>query len=1320
MSLQTTVLVNGTWATRTVDIGELLFRNRESDSISGRAEKAQTPATGILSRTLAQGPAVQWILPARLRHQDQNDVVFIGDKFIQIKELVPSGHLEEVVTKSDFDSRIIGAKIINSQPGPELEDQIKQGGRVSSHHTQGSQDEGKVPPHILVLVLSSKEILFMFTKPGSRGVPEFVYSRRPLPADTSALEEYGRHIAVEPRARAMAICAAQKFFGVFSLKSPSMIQAEMAQGPVNPIKEECFFRADGDILRMEFLYPTPPDNDRIILLLLIAQDSESYYVTYDWTSMETLRSVDPRVNSLRLSNHYRLPTVLIPLIHSTSFMVATHSTMSIYKNVLNTDGPVAPMNCPFPTLEHRPRSRNQVWTHWARARRNRTRNAQFDDIYLCREDGMILYLEIGKSGDIERQSNLGSLGCNLDTAFAILPEGYQAGDVLVTAGSMCGGGLFIEDARKPPRCIQRVPNWGPILDTAVIKARRPTTSPLSRDTQQGMGLPFDRIFTCSGVGPDHGTISELRYGIEAQIGLNIEHGACSSITGVWGIPVPKGEGTLCLLTDPMTSSLIFIPISGTEEAFAMDEERSGLDLDHPTLAASITLDGIVIQVTDASIRLSHVVFQQRSFITWDDPNDRAVVAFTSGPLSLVVVAIRNGSDVRVELRSVSSDENGCKCTLIGLPLALDQEPICFDVEELGSKLYLFIGTSQGKLLVMAINSLEGLTPHLERGIMMGKDDLDSPVFESLKLISTAGEEKGLMALFCGLRSGHLIPFRITQDDTSFEIHQLPPHKLGETSVRIGGYESDKTLAVVSCGPGLWRVSHSPIEASLHYSLEKVWITDQSKPEKMQPIVDIFNCVDLPAHAPATGLSGSLLCITDNTLFACSLEKVAKAVPREIRVRGNPKRLVYSEYLNKLIVAYNRVDFDFTSLTEGTKRWIWPKIGFLDPDGETLISAPIDLRARGNESSAPTVLTRQPVGASGEKVTALVDWKFYGDGNEYHMIVVGTSFPQVEYKAGRDICVEYRGRVVYITVRQNPPGIGNIDCMTKRIHMYNQPVRTITSFGPSSLIVASGDDLLMQTLDPSTRKWRSLEPHHLESHAVSITVKEPFIYVLTARHSLIVLRATQEGLILHAQAGVDKGGLDHVNLDGELKTIFTANRGGAVIGLREFGLKDDRLVRPVFSAITPSAVVRVCRSFRPHSGGCEIAYGTTLDGTLYRFQMLTENEWRILRFIQYSCLADTNICPFRRKRRMAVDELCPLPDKPEYMHIDGDILARLISRGARYLEDMMRRTTPDNAPPAYAEKKVERFVEFARLVVGETNDPFTDILMWMENMLRVEI
>ncbi|KAF3482970.1 thermotolerance protein [Arthroderma uncinatum] len=1076
MSLQTTVLVNGTWATRTVDIGELLSRNRESDNTSGNPERCKPPATGLLSRTLIQGPAVQWILPARLRHQDQNDVVFIGDKFIQIKELVPSGHLEEVVTKADFDSRIIGAKIINSRPGPGLEDEIKQGGRVPSHSPRPSLLGERVPPHILVLVLSSKEILFIFTKEGPQGYPEFVYSRRPLPADTSALEEYGRHIAVEPRSRAMAICAAQKFFGVFALKPSSNIQTEMATGTVNPIQE-------------------------------------------------------------------------------------------------------------------------------------------FDDIYLCREDGMVIYLEIGKSGDIERQSNLGSLGCNLDTAFAILPEGYQAGDVLVTAGSMCGGGLFIEDARKPPRCIQRIPNWGPILDTAVIKA---TTHMQPKGSQQEMGLSFDRIFTCSGVGPDHGTISELRYGIEAQIGLSIEHGACSSITGVWGIPVPKAEGTLCLLTDPMLSSLIFIPVSGTEEGFAMDEERSGLDLDHQTLAAGITSEGVVIQVTDASIRLSHVGIQQRSATTWEDPNDRAIIAFTSGARSLVAIAMRNGTDIRVELRKVKSDETGSTCALVGLPLALTQEPICFAIEELGGQLYLLIGTGEGKILVIAINGLDGLTPYLEQGMVMGKDDIDSP------------------------------------------------------------------------------------------------------PEKMQPVVDVFGCVDAPSRTPLTGLSGSLLCIAENTLFACSLERVAKAVPREIRVRGNPKRLVYSEYLNKIIVAYNRVDFDFTPSTEGTKRWIWPKIGFLDPNGEAIISAPIDLRATGSDSSPPTVLTRQPVGGSGEKITALLDWRFFGDGNEYHMIVVGTAYPQARYKKSREVVLEYKGRVVYITVRQSPPGTGNIDCMTKRIHKYDQPVRAVAAFGPSSLVVAYGDDIMMQTLNPSTRQWRNQEPHRLESHAVSISVKEPYVYVLTSRHSLCILEATQDGLALYGQAGADKGGLDHVNLLGDTKITFTANRGGALVGLSEIGLMDDKLLQPVFSAYTPSAVVRVSRSFRPGTRGSGTSYGTTLDGTLYRFQTLTEHEWRILRFIQTSCVGDANICPFRRKRRMLADELGPSLEKPEYMHVDGDILARLTRRGAKYLEEMMRRNPPDGVPMAHAEKKVERFLEFARLVVGDTKDPFMEVTSWMENLLRVEI
>src|SRR5690242_9830543 len=110
MSLQATYLVNGAWATRRVDIGEILARNREAPAALVEPTKSRLPIIGVLSRTVIHSPVIQWVLPARIRHPDKNDVVFVGEDYIQIKELVESGHLEDVVTKSDFDAKILAAK----------------------------------------------------------------------------------------------------------------------------------------------------------------------------------------------------------------------------------------------------------------------------------------------------------------------------------------------------------------------------------------------------------------------------------------------------------------------------------------------------------------------------------------------------------------------------------------------------------------------------------------------------------------------------------------------------------------------------------------------------------------------------------------------------------------------------------------------------------------------------------------------------------------------------------------------------------------------------------------------------------------------------------------------------------------------------------------------------------------------------------------------------------------------------------------------------------------------------------------------------------
>lgn len=203
MSLQTNFFIQGEWTTRRIDVDEILSRHRELSAVAGNEQnKHKPPVTGILTRTLIHGPMVQWVIPARLRHQDRKDVVFIGDKSIQIKELVSSGHLEEVATKFDFDAKIVGAKVISVSPELGLEEQMKlgvDGQKQESASSPPAADHKELPPHILVLVLSSREVLFVYTRKGPRDRVEFVHTKRPLPADVSLLEEYGKHVAVDPR-----------------------------------------------------------------------------------------------------------------------------------------------------------------------------------------------------------------------------------------------------------------------------------------------------------------------------------------------------------------------------------------------------------------------------------------------------------------------------------------------------------------------------------------------------------------------------------------------------------------------------------------------------------------------------------------------------------------------------------------------------------------------------------------------------------------------------------------------------------------------------------------------------------------------------------------------------------------------------------------------------------------------------------------------------------------------------------------------------------------------------------------------------------------
>ena len=153
------------------------------------------PKNGLLSQTMIPSPIVQWILPARLRSRYHNDVAFIGERRLQIKEAVSGIHLEDAITKTDFDANIVAAKVINVDTELPLESQMKLGAGTSA--ATGPEMHDDSPPQILLLSLDSRELVFLYYS--GLGGGQFIHYHRALPADVSSFETFGRNVAVDPR-----------------------------------------------------------------------------------------------------------------------------------------------------------------------------------------------------------------------------------------------------------------------------------------------------------------------------------------------------------------------------------------------------------------------------------------------------------------------------------------------------------------------------------------------------------------------------------------------------------------------------------------------------------------------------------------------------------------------------------------------------------------------------------------------------------------------------------------------------------------------------------------------------------------------------------------------------------------------------------------------------------------------------------------------------------------------------------------------------------------------------------------------------------------
>lgn len=421
-----------------------------------------------------------------------------------------------------------------------------------------------------------------------------------------------------------------------------------------------------------------------------------------------------------------------------------------------------------------------LWVQWDRA----PRNPDFakEAFYLAREDGAVIYVELGDiSGSLDI-SDAGSWPYPIDTAFACLKadssefaQSYP--DVLVAGGHgsdghICKVGAWPKEyADKVPYSqayafglVEPLPNWAPLTDFAVTRL-------------SNLPPPHDRkranIFVSNGKAP-YGEVSQLRRGLRALVDDTFE--GLKGSTGLWivdhGSTTFEQDGhlkrqdyaTFVVNAPPET---LVLRASRTQEEGSYSQGGSGSawdgavwETDQPTQdglirhaetisACSIT-DSLAVQITyHEAMLVERPQLNRVSSITFSN----ALLRAASKPgVPFVVVAFHDGSKSILQVIPISEgeafevpDDEESRCIL-------PDDPTCIDILVSNDGPRIFVGIRDVGFSLFAISEAGSLAQIYHTGIPSARPLGLQQVYESAALLTTRGHEK----LVCGTRTGLLI------------------------------------------------------------------------------------------------------------------------------------------------------------------------------------------------------------------------------------------------------------------------------------------------------------------------------------------------------------------------------------------------------------------------------------------------------------------------------------------------------------------------------------------------------------------------------------
>ena len=934
-----------------------------------------------------------------------------------------------------------------------------------------------------------------------------------------------------------------------------------------------------------------------------------------------------------------------------------------------------------------------------------------DAIYLCREDGIIQYVtfDINIAHLMDSTHPAGRLGTNINSAFAILDLGPSTEDLLVTAGDMSDGGLWIFRARKIAEYQAGIPNWTPLNDS--VLASIPTTEQKEMgklaNTPDEMQIQL-RMFAPSGRGK-HGAISEFRFGTPAllkcphtvEVGDELKGG----VSGIWvfhgcfsGIfPESLDEDvTYILVSYPMRTSLLQLRRSTPKEEETTVHEpvflvhEMGFDFSVRTLAAGTNHKGQILQITESSFRITSLPLPpvERSHSQHDYDYDfrkcRILTAcIKSFPENAVVLFATQQDEfyhIRLGLFNV-------RFKPLGKPLVFSSRPSCVWLEKTEENVFAFVATLDKRIQVFLVDEHSFHLSLASEYSFPGSFG----ICDSIAVLTPVGKDgtRSALLIVCGLRDGSIETLYLSERKSSCQLDLYEHLDLGYTSMKVTTDINRSSRAILHCDGILYTLEY--LQESAHKPLatvSRIWVTDLHQKSLQQgSIAAISQAGDTWSDRDMPGLvAGLLIYVEGDSLHFAEIDRNPKPqmVPRRMHIEGTPTRVLYSSRLDKLIVINNKVTIRNTRRAGGYNKYpgrreIEPRIMFLDPG------------KLSNENEDLMVPERN----FGERFLNITEWLPKVDGDEYHLLVVATRYIRA---------FEPAGRLLFISIKTEN---GHFKMISKKTIQHEAPVYCVAPLSSNSLVYCCGSDLWIQTLakaDSSGLTWRAAMKASMRSPARHLTVDEPYIYVSSARESFSIFRFEHDGIIYQFGDHCARDGLYHINVPSH-SLVLASNMNNSVVGLwypPRRGI--DNAMTTVFEAVLPASVTRLHHA---HHNGDDTIIGTSADGAIIQMEILDEKQWRLLRFIQNMAERNPIVCPFigSGPHRRHIE---PSTAKPHYKHVNGDILQRVTERGgAKLLRDMLDQDPdPENTHTDF-DGREERWRRFVVIVTEALFENFED-------------